>query len=95
MTIRLRVRLWARPGAGEALEAYEDAVLALLPDHGGRVLERTGGSGLDAPTEVQLIEFDDQRGHDGFMADERRLAMAGRRDAAIARTEIDAGEERQ
>ncbi len=91
--VRLRVRLWARPGADEALNAYENAVLDLLPDHGGRLLERITGTG--GPTEIQLIEFGDQAGYDGFLADERRLALAGQRDAAVARTEVDRVDERR
>ena len=89
MTVQLCVLLWARPGAGEALGAYEDTVLALLDDHGGRIVQRarTEGGG-DAPAEIQLIEFASRAGYDGFMADERRTALAGMRDAAIARTEI-------
>ncbi|HWS37023.1 MAG TPA: hypothetical protein VN408_30305 [Actinoplanes sp.] len=91
MTIQLCVLLWARPGRIEALTAYEDAVLALLPDHDGRLLQRARtlpGAADGAPAEVQLIEFGGQAGYDGFMADERRLAMTDRRDAAVARTEI-------
>ncbi|MER5183486.1 DUF1330 domain-containing protein [Streptomyces sp. NPDC002896] len=89
MTVQLCVLLWARAGAAEALVAYEDKVLALLGEHGGRVLQRARTNGAEgAPTEVQLIEFASQAGYDGFMADERRTALAGERDAAIARTDI-------
>ena len=48
---------------------------------------RTTGAG-DAPTEIQLIEFASRAGYDGFLADERRAALTGRRDAAVARTEV-------
>jgi uncharacterized protein (DUF1330 family) len=89
MTIRLCVLLWARPGATDALIAYEDTVLALLGEHDGRLLQRArtaGGNG--APTEIQLIEFGSQAGYDGYLADERRIALAAQRDAAIARTDM-------
>ena len=33
----LCVLLWARPGADDALTAYEDRVLALVSEHGGRI----------------------------------------------------------
>lgn len=36
----LCVLLWPRPGATEALIAYEDKILALLDEHGGRILLR-------------------------------------------------------
>ena len=38
MSVVLCVTLWARAGQEEALVAYEDAVLALLPEHGARVV---------------------------------------------------------
>ncbi len=34
------VLLWARPGMEAALSSYEDKVLRLVAEHGGRVLER-------------------------------------------------------
>ncbi|GGN63237.1 hypothetical protein GCM10010112_22310 [Actinoplanes lobatus] len=91
MTIQLCVFLWARPGAVEALTAYEDKVLALLSQHDGRLVERArtaDGAAPDAPAEVQLIEFRSQAGYDGFLADPRRTAMSAERDAAIARTDL-------
>jgi uncharacterized protein (DUF1330 family) len=76
------VLLWAHPGQEEALAAYEDSVLGLLPDHGARVLDR------GAPTEVQLLEFPSAAALDAYMNDPRRIALAADRDAAIARTEV-------
>lgn len=89
MTVRLGVLLWARPGATGALIGYEDKVLALLDAHGGRVLLRGRTDGAPgAPTELQVIEFASPDGYQGFLADERRVALAAERDAAIARTDI-------
>jgi hypothetical protein len=89
MSIQLCVLLWARPGAAEALIAYEDTVLALLAEHDGRLLQRARTDGADgAPAEIQLIEFASQAGYDGYMADERRTALADQRDAAVARTDL-------
>jgi uncharacterized protein (DUF1330 family) len=79
--VTLCVLLWAHPGAEQALGAYEDRVLALLPDHGARVLDR------GSPTEVQLLEFPSSAAVDAYMQDPRRTALAADRDAAIARTE--------
>jgi len=42
----LCVLLWAQPGAQAALFAYEDRVLRLVPDHGGRVVQRGRNSGV-------------------------------------------------
>ena len=89
MTVQLCVLLWARPGAAEALAAYEDKVLALLGDHGGRLVQRARADGADGrPDEIQLIEFASQAGYDGYMADARRTALAAERDAAVARTDL-------
>jgi hypothetical protein len=42
----LCVLLWAHPGAEAALATYEDRVLRLVPDHGGRVVLRARNSGV-------------------------------------------------
>ncbi|GAA1647885.1 hypothetical protein [Actinoplanes couchii] len=91
MAIQLCVLLWARDRQEEALADYEDAVLALLAEHDGRLLQRARtlpGAAEGSPAEIQMIEFDGQTGYDGYMADKRRLALADQRDAAVARTEI-------
>lgn len=75
------VLLWSRPGQEDALTAYEDRVLALLPDHGARVIER------GQVAEVQRLEFPSAAALDAYMNDPRRTALAAERDAAIARTE--------
>jgi hypothetical protein len=89
MSLTLCVLLWARPGAEGGLAAYEDRVLAMVPDHQGRVLQRVRGSGAgDQPLEVQLLEFASQRALDGFMADPRRQSLAAERDRVISKTEV-------
>ena len=87
------VLLWARPGMEAALSAYEDKVLRLVAEHGGRVLERgtvLPGSQHDGepPAEVQLLQLPSQASLDAYRNDPRRLAMAAERDAAIARTDL-------
>lgn len=76
-----------------ALSAYEDKVLGLVAEHGGRVLQRgtvLPGSQHDGepPTEVQFLEFPAQGSMDAYVRDPRRQAMAAERDAAIARTDL-------
>jgi len=86
--------LWARPGMEAALSAYEDKVLRLVAEHGGRVLQR--GTVLpdarqdvsEPPTEVQFLEMPSEASLDAYVNDPRRLAMAAERDAAIARTDL-------
>jgi len=83
------VFLWSHPGMDEALIAYEDAVLALVGEHGGTVLQRARSDGAgDQPLEIQLYEWASQAAMDSFMSDPRRTALAADRDRAVARTEI-------
>ena len=92
MPIRLFVLLWEQPGRADDLAAFEDAVLALLPDHGCRlvsrdyVAERREGD----PLEVQLIEVPDDGALNAYMEDPIRatLARTHERDAVIARTQL-------
>ena len=81
--------LWAREGREAALRRYEDRVLAILADHGGRVRQRAIGSGDNGhPHEVQLIEFASGSGLDSFLRDPRRAALAPERDRSVARTDL-------
>ena len=89
MPSTLCVLLWAHPGAEAALAAYEDTVLRLVPDHGGRVVLRARSSGADGqPAEIQVIEFPSATALDAYMGDPRRTALAADRDRAVARTEV-------
>jgi uncharacterized protein (DUF1330 family) len=89
MSLTLCVLIWARPGADEALIAYEDGVLGLVAEHGGRVLQRARSSGEHGqPFEIQLIEFPSATEFDAYVTDERRTSLAEERDRAVARTEV-------
>jgi uncharacterized protein (DUF1330 family) len=89
MSLTLCVLLWTRPGADDALTAYEDRVLSLVPEHGGQVLQRAKSSGADGqPLEIQLLEFPSAEALGRYMADERRTVLADERDRAIARTDV-------
>jgi uncharacterized protein (DUF1330 family) len=92
MEVTLCVLLWARDGRAADLSAYEDWVLALLAEHGGQVIQRAateaGNGGDGEPAEVQLLRFSSEAALDGFLHDPRRAALAGQRDAAIARTDV-------
>lgn len=92
MPLRLCILLWERAGHAHDLAAFEDAVLALLPDHGGRLLSRY--SVVDRrdgdPLEVQLIEMPEGAALTGYLQDPVRtdLARTHDRDAVIARTQL-------
>jgi hypothetical protein len=89
MSLMLCVLLWAKPGAEDALVAYEDRVLGLVPDHGGRVVQRARSSGTEGrPLEIQLLEFPSAAELSDYITDGRRLLLADERDRAIARTEV-------
>lgn len=87
--IRLCCLLWAQPGQEAGLTAYEDKVLALVPEHGGAVLQRAASDGAAGrPHEVQLYRFTGQAELDGYLADPRRTALTAERDRVVARTEL-------
>lgn len=89
MEISLCVLLWPKPGMEEALNAYEDKVLGLVEEHGGRLLQRATTDGSQGrPLEIQMLTFESQDALDGYMGDERRLTLAEERDRAVSRTEV-------
>ena len=57
-------------GAEAAFQAYESAVLRLLPRHGGRLERRLRSR--DALTEVHVVSFDSQDGYESYLVDEER-----------------------
>jgi hypothetical protein len=91
--VTLCVLLWARAGNEAGLVAYEDAVLLLVPAHGGRVRERVRTDGADgAPLEIHVLEFASEDALDAYMHDPQRLALSDARDLAIERTEVYRGD---
>ena len=87
--VELCVLLWAHPGQEEGLVAYEDRVLALVPAHGGTVLQRARSSGEGGhPLEVQFYRFPSEDALQSYLADDRRVALAAERDRVVARTEL-------
>ena len=70
--LTLCVILRISPAGMVAFQAYEDAVLPLLADHGG-VLERRLRVG-DGTTEIHLIRFPSPDRFDAYRADPRRAA---------------------
>lgn len=85
----LCVRLWAVPGNEGLLATYEDEVLSLLGDHGGRLVQRVRSVERgEGPYEIQLVELPDEAALEAYLADPRRLAAAPIRDRSVARTEV-------
>ena len=68
---------------------YEDAVLALLPTYGCRVIERVRRTDdTDGPFEVQIIEYPDEEAIAAYMIDPARLALADSHARAVERTQV-------
>lgn len=81
--------VWARQDSASAMAEYEDQVLAFLPDHGGEILARAIGPGLDGtPHETQFIRLPDQDALDAYLADPRRREFSDERERLIERTVI-------
>jgi uncharacterized protein (DUF1330 family) len=87
--VELCVLLWAHPGHDAELVAYEDRVLALVPGHGGTVLQRARSTGEPGhPHEMQFYSFPSEAALQAYLADDRRVALAAERDRVIAKTEL-------
>ncbi|MFC6019188.1 GNAT family N-acetyltransferase [Plantactinospora solaniradicis] len=71
---RLRIRIVVRVDVPEehlpAFLRYEDRVLPLLADHGGRLEQRLRTA--DGRTEVHLLSFAGRDGYESYLADPRR-----------------------
>jgi uncharacterized protein (DUF1330 family) len=89
MTLVLTALLWPHPGQEQLLIDYEDAVLALIPAHGGRVLSRVRRcDDSDGPFELQVIEMPNEDAVAAYMVDPVRVALADTHARAIARTDV-------
>ena len=61
--------------------SFEDEVLALLPDHGAKVLfrgRRTEGQSDSLPLEMHVLWFPSRLAFDGYLSDPRRSALLGK-----------------
>jgi hypothetical protein len=71
----------ADPSLVDAAAAFEDDVLALLPDHGARLVyrgRRSAGQDPSLPAEVHLIWFPSRTAFDAYLADDRRRVLLER-----------------
>ncbi len=89
IAVNICVQLWPKPGQEEALIEFENQVLALIPKHGGRVLQRVRRSEKgDEALEVHVISFPNSVSYAAYLEDPERLALGDLRDRAIARTVV-------
>jgi hypothetical protein len=76
------------PAGMEAFRRYEDAVIPLLADHGGRLERRLRRDAADGDVEVHVIAFAATDGLTRYRDDPRRAAHAQLLEASGARTEL-------
>ena len=57
-----------------SFEVYEEKVLSLVPQHGGRVEMRVRS--LDGRAETHLLYFPDEQAFERYRSDPRRIALA-------------------
>ena len=69
-----------------AFEAYEEKVLALVPEHGGRLEMRVRS--VDGRTETHLLYFPDEQAFDRYRSDPRRIALAPAWERCGARADV-------
>ena len=62
-------------GGASAFQAYEAAVLPLLPRHGGRLERRLRSH--DGLAEVHVVSFQSRAGYESYIRDPERLAYHG------------------
>lgn len=74
MTVTFVMLARIPPGAFEAFEAYEAAVLPLLAGHGGRLERRLRST--DDRVEVHVVAFAGTEGYRAYREDPRRAAAA-------------------
>jgi hypothetical protein len=90
--IYLVVRLTWVPGKAADGSDYERSVMRLWKEHGGDILAAfkplAQADGLPPADEVQLLRIPTQSQLDAYLSDPRRLALAPKRAASIAVTEI-------
>jgi len=90
--IYLVVRLTWVPGKAADGSEYERAVLRFWIEHGGDIVAAfkplAQADGLPPADEVQLLRIPTQSQLDAYLSDPRRLALAPKRAASIAVTEI-------
>ena len=86
--VDLLVLLWAVPGRLQELQEYEDRVLKLIIEHGGKVVDRLRNLGTEGPSEIHVLHFSSQVDLDSYMNDSRRLDLATDRERCVARTDV-------
>jgi hypothetical protein len=90
--IYLVVRLTWVPGKAADGSEYERAVLRFWIEHGGDLIAAfkplAQADGLPPADEVQILRIPTQSQMDAYLSDPRRLALAPKRAASIAVTEI-------
>ena len=89
--VRLIASLWVRDGRTDAFHAYEFKAAALMQRYDGfieRVESGASGPATGEPFEIHHIRFPSQASLDAYRNDPDLQALAGEREACIARTTV-------
>ena len=91
----LIVSLWLKSGKISDFEAYERRAARILKKHGGRIERavrvKKRSSETDAPFEIHVVSFPNERNFAKYQTDAETLEIAASRNDSIARTEIISG----
>lgn len=97
----LHVSLWIHPGQEAAFEAFEREAARAMGVYGGRIEQAVRldpglgvpgqGAAASQPFEIHLVSFPSESAWESYRAGPEAAALAGRRAAIIARTEVQRG----
>lgn len=95
--ILLLVHLFVHPGREAEFRRFETEAARVMRRHGGRIERvirpKSAPLGAPLPSEIHLVSFPGLGAFDAYRADPELAGLADLRRAAIARTDIVAGEE--
>jgi len=88
--IQIIVLLYAGEGGKAALQAYQEEVMPIFHDHGGRMVSASHASvpRPDDPDEVHIVHFPSSEALQAFRADPRHAALMDKRIHAVRDTRL-------
>lgn len=84
-------KLWVKDGRFAEFARFENKAFAIMARHGARVvrIEQNHQATDDVPHEVHVLDFPDNERFEAYRSDPELQALAGEREACIAKTEVD------
>ncbi len=86
MVVLLKAGTDGLPG----LRRYEEQILPILREHGGKLIVAFNpmDTGADAPDEIHVIQFPSEQKLQAYRDDARTLSLSAQRQTAIASTTV-------